>query len=390
VACVGKCMRTSAMNFRRSVIGFTALLIVGACATAGGGAGATGSSTSPSSPSTGSGQTNSPLPSPASARWPVTAAAHVDLWLHAFAMISRDTARVPLYRRGYRDSISAVRSRSNVLSALDGNREKLAQGLAASPNYLQAQFLPLDFSSWEEMRQAAEQFLQFEGEPRRAPNQNTAARVAQFSSVFPSPADREWLRLFLASAQDENTRWFAAEHARIRSSRAPVVAAADSLMRTHFAKFERFLNNTSQRNGTLLLSLPIGGEGRAGTGGQRQTVIASTFPSRVQDASEALLVFAHEITGSLVGNVVTDNTTPAEVREGLSERYVSVGQVRAGAILLEKIEPTLVVPYMRYYLAQTGSPAVGDPAAAFARTFELPKAIADGLLRQIEIVLGGI
>ncbi len=324
-------------------------------------------------------------------QWPVRTSMHVDLWLHAFALISTDTLPVPLYRRGYRDSVSAVRSRTNVLTALDGNRATLMAGLAQSPNYLQAQFLPFDFASWDEMRTAAEKFLQFQGEPRRAPDEVTAARVAQFASIFPTPADREWLRLFVASAQDEQSRWFAGEHARVARERARVTAAVESLwINTYRARFERFLNNTSQRFGDMQLSLPVGGEGRTGNGRERQIVVATTWPARPEDAREAILVFAHEVTGSMVGGIIADNTTPAEKRDGQSDRYVSAGQVRAGALLIEKVAPELLDPYMRYYLAQSGVRADAGVSAAFARTYGLPTAIVDALRKQIEIVLGGI
>ena len=324
-------------------------------------------------------------------QWPVRTSMHVDLWLHSFALISTDTLPVPLYRRGYRDSVSAVRARANVLTALDGNRATLSAGLAQSPNYLQAQFLPFDFASWDEMRTAAERFLQFQGEPRRAPDEATAARVAQFAAIFATPADREWLRLFVASAQDEQSRWFGGEHARVVSARARVTAAVENLwMNSYRARFERFLNNTSQRFGDMQLSLPIGGEGRTGNGRERQTVVATTWPGRVEDAREAIVVFAHEITGSMVGGIVSDNTTPAEKRDGQGDRYVSAGQVRAGALLIEKVAPELLDPYMRYYLAQSGVRADAGVSAAFTRTYQLPTAIVDALRKQIEIVLGGI
>ncbi|MEY4855550.1 MAG: hypothetical protein RLZZ97_380, partial [Gemmatimonadota bacterium] len=51
-------------------------------------------------------------------RWPVRTAEHIDLWLHAFALISEDTARVRLYRYGYRDSLVVVKNQRNVLTSL--------------------------------------------------------------------------------------------------------------------------------------------------------------------------------------------------------------------------------------------------------------------------------
>lgn len=329
--------------------------------------------------------------SPASSRWPVRTSAHVDLWLHSFAMISTDSALVPLYRRGYRDSVLAVRRSANVLTALDGNREALARRLAVSPAYLNAQFLPFEFASWAEMKSAAEKFLQFAGEPRRAPDQRVAAQVALFASIFGGDADREWLRLFLASAEDERIKWFGAEQERILLARATVVQRVDSLWRTSYRqKFERLLNNTSQRNGELLLSIPIGGEGRTGNGQDRRTVVAVPLPARADDAIESILVLAHEATGTLVGGVVADNTSPAEKREGTTDRYVSAGQTRAGAMVIERVAPELLEPYMRYYLAQSGASLDGGVKAAFLRVFDVPKSISDGLMKQIEIVLGGI
>ncbi len=326
-------------------------------------------------------------------RWPIKTAAHIDLWLHAFAVIATDTATVPLYRRGYRDSATVIKNRANLLTALDANRGVLATGLASTGRYVQAQFLALEVPNWDVLRSGAERFLQYEGDPRRAPDRETGARVAQFNAIFTSAADREWLRLFLAGVSDEQLRFFADEHSRVVRTRAAVITAVDSLwQRVYRAKFERFLSNTGQRAGDIVLSLPIGGEGRAGVGRDRQTVVVVPFPERVADAPEALFVFAHEVTGSLVGTVVADNSTPAEQRAGTADRYVSAGQVRAGAMLLERVAPELLDGYMAYYLAQSGQRTftAAGRNADFTRRFGLPDTIRSALQRQLDIVLGGI
>ena len=329
-------------------------------------------------------------------RWPVRTLVHVDLWLHAFALLSDDSATVPLYRRGYRDSLVVEKNRRNILTALDGNRETLTRGLQRSGGYLNAQFLPFAFSSWEEMRTTGERFLQFEGDPRRAPDRDLALRMSAFAAVFPSASDREWLRLFLASVQDEQVRWFTAEHNGLLRTRAAVITAVDSLWQQEYrAKFERFLNNTGQRQGDVLLSLPIGGEGRTGPGVTGRTMVAVPYPARVADAPEVLYVLAHEITGSLVGPAVGDNVTPAEQRAGTADRYVAVGQVQAGALLLERLAPELLDGYRRYYLIQVGERAAATLAGAplttaFTGRFVLPTAIQSALTRQIDIVLSGI
>lgn len=332
---------------------------------------------------------------PPEVRWPVRTLSHVDLWLHAFAMIGTDSATVPLYRRGYRDSLVVVKNQRTLLTALDANRPTLVKRLAVSGGYLSAQFLPFEFSNWDAMRYAIERFLQAEGDPRRAPDRETQARVALLASMFPAAADREWLRLFLAGVIDEQERFFGAEHARAIRTRAPVITAVDSLwQQVYRPKFERFLNNTAQRQGDLLLSLPIGGEGRAATGPTRRTMVTVPFPERPEDAREVLYVFAHETTGSLVGTVVSDNTTPAEQRAGTADRYVALGQVHAGAMLLATVAPELLDGYRRYYLTQAGVRAdAADTASlsrAFDRTFALPPVIREAVQRQVDIVLSGI
>ena len=364
-------------------------LFVGACATAT----PTGEPTRRGNASVSS---EPSLSQPLATRWPVKTAEHVDLWLHAFALLTNDSASIPLYRLGYRDSLTVVKNRANVLTSLDANRVTLAAGLAASGTYLQAQFLPLDMANWDVLRAFAERFLQYEGDARRAPDRETAARVAQFAAIFPGEADREWLRLFVTGVSDEQLRFFADTHGRAVRNRAAVITAVDSLwQKVYRVRFDRFLTNTGQRTGDIVLSLPIGGEGRTGIGRDQQTVVVVPFPQRITDAAEVMFVLAHEVTGTLVGAVVADNSTPAEQRAGAANRLISLGQVQAGALLLERIAPELLEPYMRYYLGQ-GRARVPDEAsgitlrAAFSRRFELPATIRDALLRQIEIVLGGI
>ena len=351
--------------------------------------------------STGSSGAASPTPAPSSdaaaapavqppLRWPVRTVPHVDLWLHAFAMLSTDSSAVPLYRRGYRDSITVIKNQRNLLTGLDANRETLMKGLARN-GYLDAQFLPFGFASWEELRTSAEQFLQLSGDLRRAPNRETAMRMQGFAAIFPGAADREWLRLFITAVQDEGTRFFLPEHQKLLRERAATITAVDSLWQQEYrVKFERFLNNTSQRQGDLVLSLPIGGEGRTGPGYTGRTMVAVTYPGRAADAVQVLYVFAHEATGALVGPAVNDNTTPAEQRTGVASNYVSSGQVQAGAMLLAKLAPNLLAGYQQYYLAQAGRRVTGDVRTAFESAFMLPPIIRDALQRQIDIVLSGI
>ncbi|MEO7997471.1 MAG: hypothetical protein ABI852_08505 [Gemmatimonadaceae bacterium] len=371
-------LRTSALLLSLTVGG-----VLAACAT-GGGTTAT-PNTQPS--------TTTPSPAPAAqVRWAVKRAEHVDLWLHSFAEISNDTAAIPLFKRHYRDSITAGKTRRNILSSLDANRSTLASRIASNPGLINAQFVALQFGSFAELQKAIESFLQFQGDASKAPDRNTGVVISQLAQSFPTAADREWLRLFLAGVLDEKSRFYDAEYVRSSNARAATLAAVDSLwQKVYRPKFDRFLNNTSQRNGEMLLSLPLGGEGRTGVGPTGQPMVAVPFPERRADAVQSIFVLAHEVTGNLVGTVVSDNTTPAQQRDGMAGTYISFGQVLGGLMLLQKIAPELAEPYARYYLAQGGKAVPATNAvAALKVAFPVPPAISDALAKQIEIVLAGI
>src|SRR5690349_21002964 len=78
-----------------------------------------------------------PLPTstaaPLTVTWPVRTSEHVDLWLHGLAMTMDDSSRVPLFRRGYREELRAVRVRANATTRLDAERDRLRARFAANP-----------------------------------------------------------------------------------------------------------------------------------------------------------------------------------------------------------------------------------------------------------------
>lgn len=335
-----------------------------------------------------------PAPAPPAVAWPVRTREHVDLWLHGFALVVDDTARPPIFRRGYREAVRARRARANVLTQLDAERDRLRLRLAANPALaLNAQFVALAFPSWGALRAATDAFVQAAGNPQRARDQQTAGAIQFLAGVFPTASDREWLRLFANALQDERDRWYHQEWLAVQRDRAPALAAADSVwQRGVRPRLQRFLNGTQQAGGELVLSPVLGGEGRTQQGGTRSNVIVVPFPERAADAAEASYVAAHEVVGSLVGAIVADNTSPADQRAGLADRYVGAGQVRAGYLLLQRTAPDLAAGYARFYLREAGValPAAGGEGAALAATFALPAPMLDAIARQIDVVQGGI
>jgi hypothetical protein len=211
------------------------------------------------------------------------------------------------------------------------------------------------------------------------------------SASFQSAADREWLRLFVQSVDDESRKFYHNYWESESRVHAAAASRADSMwQRTWRPSFQRFLNNTQQQNGEVYLSLPLDGEGRTVHFGKVQNAIAVGMPDSPQDAESVLYTFAHEIAGTVASTAIEDNTTPAERRAGTTSRYEQSAAVRAGALLLEKTMPSAVPGYMRFYLQSAGRSAPTDPKAAFRATFALPDAINDAIARQLDVILGGI
>ncbi len=305
-------------------------------------------------------------------------------------MIEDDSAQIPLFRRGYRDDITVEKNSASVLTKLDANRDQLHARFALNPNLRAAQFLALETGTWEELRQLITIFLKAKGNASQLSNRQGAHTLAVMARAFPSAADREWLQLFAESLEDESERWYHAYWIRQQRDRGPALAAVDSLwQRVYRAKLQRFLNNTQEESGDFLLSLPLDGEGRTQLESKRVNVIAVTFPDSVPTAITAIYVFAHEAVGRIATSAIIDNTTPAQQRQGIADRYAGPAAVRGGLMLLQRTAPELVDGYCRYYLgaANAAVPATAPPAtlpAALAEAFPLPDLIRDALGQELE------
>ncbi len=362
-----------------SVVGFTALALVAGCASGTGGA----QPTTVQPVITGRSQ---------AVLWPIKTREHVDLWLHGFALLSADSSRVPLFRPGYRDELTVLKNKANVLTQLDVNHDRLASQLASNSVLVNAQFVPFYFSSLEEMHAAIDRFVMSDGNPGAARTQIEAAQFAVLASYFRTGPDRTWLALFSSSLWDEDTKFFHSYYVQQQRERANVIdsttALWQNLMRPRLTKF---LANTQQRDGDILLSLPLDGEGRTLSGsGNLRTSIAVTFPQRPANVQQAMYVVAHELVGTITNSAIADNTSPADQRSGIADRYASAASVRGGLILLEKFVPELADGYARYYVSATGATPTASPRTQLASRFPLPDAILAAITRQIDMVDSGI
>jgi hypothetical protein len=325
-----------------------------------------------------------------SALWPLSAREHVDLWFHGFALVEHDSSRIPLFAAHYGDSVGAAKARSRTLTQLDANRAKLASRFLAAPELSNAQFVALYFGSWEDLRQGADLFLRANGEPRSAGQPAIQQIIATFAAYFPTAPDRDWLRLFVQSLDDERTKFFHAWWQDDQRAREGVRIATDSLwQRVYRRRLQGYLNNTRQRTGDLVLATTLGAEGRTVVVGTLP-IVSVGFPRHGGEAREVIYVFAHEVVSAVTTPAIEDNTTPAEQRSGAANRWSSNALVRGGLMLLQRVAPELADGYARFYLRSATIAFSGDAPAALAAAFTLPDAIRDGISRQLDIVLGGI
>ncbi len=324
------------------------------------------------------------------AGWGVEAREHVDLWLHGFALLQDDASLVPYFRPGYRAALSAIRPAAG--GTLEANRAQLQQRLASTPSMVSAQFLALYFATWDDLRRGVERFLRDQGDVRAARSQEELRMYATIRTYFPTADDREWLRLFVQGLDDERSRFFRGWWLQEQQRRAEARATVERLWTQQYRDpFTRFMRNSMQREGRILLSLVLGGEGRTLAVGGRDNFVAVTFPSSAAEAPQALYVLAHEVVGTVANAAVRDNSSAADERSGDAARWQTLAAVRGGAMLLQRAAPDLLPGYQRYYLslARAAVPP-GDATSAFAATFPLPDRIVTALDRQIDMVLGGI
>lgn len=325
-------------------------------------------------------------------QWPVKTREHVDLWLHGFALISEDTATVPLYARYYRDHVTIEKNKRGLYTALDSSRSVLAATLRTRPVLEGAQFLALYFGSWEELRQAIDYFVKAEGDVSHAKNREVQAIIAFLAQQFPRKEDREFAQRFVTALEGERTsfhhQWWLDE----QRARSAALARADSLWQSRWRPaLQSYLNHTQQGNGDLIVSRALGGEGRAVPAGKNASQYAVAWPSTADSAEVMLFAFAHEAAGAVANVAVNDHLTPAQQRDGAGAKLAAIALVRGGALLVERIDSALAERYARWYLEQSGMTVpTRDALSALALAFPMSQEMIDSMKRQIALAFGGI
>jgi hypothetical protein len=334
--------------------------------------------------------------------WPVKTRYVVDLWLHGLAMLSTDTSRTPPFRRDYRDEMIVAKNSRNILTQLDQNAEMLRHGLRVNPRLMDGARLALREASWEEMGNEIAAFLtsgtdSASGKKRpsvlttwkRAPRTSTETTdmMAALGAIYRTDADREWLKVFALSLTDEHSKFYEQYWRERQRALRPSLAAVDTEFSQRYLKqFRSYLRGAQLPTGEIVLSLPLGADGRSIFQGQHS--IAVGFPSTPDSSLDAVYEFAHEVVGPVAEQAVRERIAPAEFRAGVGAQLESPAKVRGGAMLLERAIPQLVAGYERHYLTEARVATAGaDLDSAFVRAFPLRQAIIDGMDQRLDEAL---
>jgi hypothetical protein len=325
--------------------------------------------------------------------WPIKTREHVDLWLHGYALASEDSATVPLFRRGYRDSLIVLRNIAQQASRLDTALAGLSRTLAVTPRLLNGQFYPLHFTNYATLRISIQLLTRAKGDPRAVGDRDQAQLAALAANYFATPPEREFAEEFSVSLESESLRFYHQHWLDLQRARAPVLARADSLWRTEwFAKLAPFLRGTQQRTGEIIVSPVVEGEGRTITmdpaAGPSMVV---TLPPSLDRTSEVLYGIVHEAVGALAAAAVTEHITPRQRTQGLADRLQTPAAIRAGLMLLQRTIPAESEGYARFYLRVIGRPVpAGGAVAALEALTALPSEMVDTMKAQLDLLLSGL
>jgi hypothetical protein len=334
--------------------------------------------------------------------WPVKTRYVVDLWLHGYAMLVADTSRTPPFRRDYRDAMIVAKNSRNITTQLDDNADALRHGLRLNPRLLDGARLALREGSWEEMGNDIAAFLTAgedaaSGKKRpsalstwkRAPHAaaETTDMMAALGTVYRTDADRAWLKMFALSLTDEHSKFYERYWREQQHALRPTLAAVDSEFSQRYLKQLRsYLRGVQLPTGEIVLSLPLGGEGRGIFEGQHSVAIG--FPASADSSLDAVYEFAHEAIGIVAEEAARERISPAEFRAGAAAQYESPAKVRGGAMLLQRAIPELVDGYERHYLAEARvRVSGGDVDSVFVRAFPLRQSIIDGMDQRLDAVM---
>jgi hypothetical protein len=331
-------------------------------------------------------------PDPGEVRWSVTTRPAVDLWYHGLALIGfRGTAgSLPIHAPDYRETIDAAkRAAGTGQTPLDRRAEEFRSTFEANDRYSAMHFLPLHFASGEALTTAISAWLQVGGDPRRIQDPGLAGAVAFLSQQFPTEAERRVMAEWMEALTAEGRTFYTAYREREGARNAALIAAAQTEWDALAPRLRPVLDYLLLNRGELIVSQPLGPEGRTLELGNRFNRVAVLLPEAGRPG-DVVWAAIHELMYPYVSGVMTDQLAPAQLRDADRPDLTRRAAIRAGAMVLELVAPDALQPYREAHLRWAGAAVPAGAVqreAALERAYPLPEPLPDALRRGIESMM---
>jgi hypothetical protein len=325
---------------------------------------------------------------PGEVRWTVTTRPAMDLWYHGLAYTGYrgPAGEIPIYPVDYVERMVAAKRAAGVHpTVLDRRAEEFRATFEAGPRYGALHFLPLYFPSGEAFFAALRTWIQVGGDPRRVQDPGTAQQVAFFSQQLPTDAERRTIASWLEVLTEEGRVFYTAHRQQEGARLAAVPPAVQAEWDRLAPRLRPVLDFLLVNQGELILSPPLGPEGRTIDLGRRFNRVAVLMPEAARPA-DGVWAALHEMLYPFVNGVVDDQLSPAQLRDVDRQQLGRRAAIRAAALVLAQVAPDALPAYREAHLRWVG---VAVPAGAaereraFVQAFPLPEPLPQALAQAV-------
>ena len=296
----------------------------------------------------------SPARTEAASNWVVARDPFVDLWFHCLAIIRYDGyGSLGLYDTRYADRVEQAKARARMTTTLDRRAVELRSSLAADSAFEVLHFLPLYFVGTDPGVVLPALRAALHENPREPYAGSVASTAALIAAALPTARERAVLISLIDAAGDEWTSFLRNDRlTRAANDRQTVSALQAAWNDRCVATLSGYLAATGVRRGTILISPALGGEGRIVRGPGGAVIVAVASRDDVPDTRAPLLAAVRELSFPLLDQLRTPlveratRVTAAKARDAAA--------VRAGALVLDAIDPSLAAEYRRLFVAAVG------------------------------------
>lgn len=319
--------------------------------------------------------------------WRVTTLDHVDLWYHGLALIGFGVAEpAALYDPAYAPRVRAAKQRRGLApTPLDRAAAAMASTFERDRAFEINHLLPLYFANadWPAILHAVRTLDR--GGSRRDLGSERIARV--LAAALPRSEQRGTLRRFAEMLEAERGLWLAAETNAAAGSRLARARAVERRWNTVFApSLAPFLTHIGRAQGTIVLSPPLGREGRnvgplSGASSASIVAIAMPLDDGDEETTAAAFDILRELCFATARTVLGDRVPSGDpvAAETLSRAIA----VHCGAKMLRRYLPQYRAAYEARFIPPSAAAAVDTASDGLARTFPLPPAIEERLVAEL-------